>query len=59
MHTYRLKNSYYSCFCGGTFFVDLLAKIYGIAPCLYTFVCDRCGKRKVMACEKEVRELSK
>ncbi len=58
MKNYRLQNNYYSCFCGGTFWVDLAAQIYGVAPALYTFVCDPCGKRKRMACEAEVKEFT-
>lgn len=56
---YKLKNSYYDCGCGGRFYVDLMAKIYNIAPALYNYICDKCGRRKTMACEQEVRDLAK
>ena len=59
MRTYKLENSYYACGCGGTFYVDLSAQVYNISPAIYNYICDRCGKRKTMACEAEVRELAK
>ncbi len=55
---YQLKNRYYDCFCGGKFYVLIGAKSYGIAPCLYLYKCEKCGKTKIMACREEVRELS-
>lgn len=51
-------NYYTHFFCGGTFYVDLRIQSRGIAPCTYTFECDRCGERKSMPCLQEVRELN-
>lgn len=59
MRIFRLQSIYYACRCGGTFYVDLLGKIGGIAPAIYTYYCDRCGKEKQMPCEAEMKELSK
>lgn len=56
---YTLKTSYYSCHCGGTFYVDLRAQSYGIYPCIYNYICDKCGARKSMTCKEEVESLVK
>lgn len=44
--------------CGGTFYVDFGRESYGIAPCVYKYLCDKCGAEKWMPCIEEVRELA-
>jgi len=55
MRSYKLKDTYYDCKCGGTFYVDLNARSYGISPCIYSFVCDKCNQRKFMPNKDEMR----
>ena len=55
MRSFRLQSSYYACLCGGTFYVDLKAPSYNIAPCTYKYVCGGCGKVKFMTSEEETR----
>jgi hypothetical protein len=61
MRIFKMK-SYYACpnnNCIGEMSVDLKTQSYGIAPCLYNYVCNVCGHRKTMACQDELKELVK
>lgn len=51
--------NYYTCACGGTFYVDLKTQSYGIYPCVYNYVCDECERRKSMPCLSEVQGIAK
>lgn len=59
MKQYVLKTfDYYSCECTGRFFVDIQKDSRDIFPCVYRYLCDKCGKEKFMPCEAEVKACS-
>lgn len=58
MRTYTIR-SYYACYCGGTFYVDLRAESRGIYPCVYSYLCNRCGAHKSMPAKEEIEFVAK